>query len=247
MVVKGASIAPEKVRGPRARARLISTDRRSRLDLGAMNGPQRRPQRSVLRYSVGSLLAAVLVTGAGLGWIVRGAAIQRDAIAVIERSGGHVEYSSSRLIPQRLADQYGLAITDAGLDHLHRMSNLTSLHLSGTSVTDRGIARLRTFTRLRELQLPGTGITDNGLTEIAGLSEMRILSVGGTGITDAGLSHPEGMVKLEELYLDRTALTDTEAHSTEAIQRFQDCLRASDPRYLRRGRDTSKSSATGTH
>ena len=43
--------------------------------------PVLRPWRRFLRFSVRGLIVVVLVIGMGLGWIVRSARIQRDAVA----------------------------------------------------------------------------------------------------------------------------------------------------------------------
>jgi hypothetical protein len=51
-----------------------------------------RSWRRYLRFSVRGLIVLVLVVGAGLGWTVRSARIQRDAVAAIERAGGSVGY-----------------------------------------------------------------------------------------------------------------------------------------------------------
>ena len=53
--------------------------------------PVRRPSQS-LRFSVRRLIVLVLVIGAGLGWLVRSARIQRDAVAAIQKVGGRVWY-----------------------------------------------------------------------------------------------------------------------------------------------------------
>ena len=55
--------------------------------------PVSRPWRRFLRFSVRGLIVVVLVIGAGLGWIVRQAHIQRDAVAAIRKAGGSVAYS----------------------------------------------------------------------------------------------------------------------------------------------------------
>ena len=56
--------------------------------------PALRPWRRYLRFSVRGLIVLILVIGAGLGWIVRRASIQRNAVATIERAGGGVDYTS---------------------------------------------------------------------------------------------------------------------------------------------------------
>ncbi len=49
------------------------------------SGPVSRPWQRFLRFSVRGLIVLVLVIGAGLGWIVRSAQVQREAVAAIER------------------------------------------------------------------------------------------------------------------------------------------------------------------
>jgi hypothetical protein len=59
------------------------------------NVPERsgcRQWRSYFRFSVRGLIVLVLVTGGWMGWIVRGARIQREAVAAIEKAGGSVGY-----------------------------------------------------------------------------------------------------------------------------------------------------------
>jgi hypothetical protein len=51
-----------------------------------------RPWRRFLRFSVRGLIVLVLVIGVGLGWIVRSAYIQRDAVAAVKKAGGSVSY-----------------------------------------------------------------------------------------------------------------------------------------------------------
>ena len=56
--------------------------------------PTTRPWRRFLRVSVRGLIVLVLVTGAGVGWLVRSARIQREAVAAIRKAGGGVSYDS---------------------------------------------------------------------------------------------------------------------------------------------------------
>jgi hypothetical protein len=55
-------------------------------------GPVSHPWRRLLRFSVRGLIVLVLVIGAGLGWVVRSARIQREAVAAIKSAGGGVTY-----------------------------------------------------------------------------------------------------------------------------------------------------------
>jgi hypothetical protein len=54
--------------------------------------PAAHTWRRFLRFSVRGLIVFVIVVGAGLGWFVRQAHVQRDAVAAIEEAGGSVRY-----------------------------------------------------------------------------------------------------------------------------------------------------------
>ena len=66
--------------------------------------PISRPWRRYLRFNVRGLIVVVLVIGAGLGWVVSEAHVQRDAVAAIRRAGCSVmyswEWSDGKLIPR---------------------------------------------------------------------------------------------------------------------------------------------------
>jgi hypothetical protein len=57
-----------------------------------------------LRFSVRGLIVLVLLVGGWLGWIVRNARIQREAVAAIERAGRHVAYTVPFVNGQFIAD-----------------------------------------------------------------------------------------------------------------------------------------------
>src|SRR5690242_20006223 len=49
--------------------------------------PVSRPWRRFLRLSVRGIIVVVLLVGAWLGWIVRSARVQHEAVAAIEKAG----------------------------------------------------------------------------------------------------------------------------------------------------------------
>jgi hypothetical protein len=57
-----------------------------------LDGPGSRPWRKLLRFSVRGLIVFVIVIGAGLGWIVHQAHVQRDAVEAIKKAGGTIDY-----------------------------------------------------------------------------------------------------------------------------------------------------------
>ena len=54
--------------------------------------PVPRPWRRFLRFSVRGLIVLVLMIGAGLGWLVRQAHVQRDAVHAIKQAHGLASY-----------------------------------------------------------------------------------------------------------------------------------------------------------
>ncbi len=191
-------------------------------------GPVSRSWRRYLRFSVRGLIALVLVIGLGLGWIVRSARIQREAVASITRAGGSLEYEwqwdNRRNAPQEvprtprwLADLTGVELfdyvvtarvkqadADAQIAHVGRLSALVELHLSGTNASDSGISHLAGLTDLKILRLNQTRITDVGLAHLSRLRNLEWLDLGGTRVSDAGLVHLAALSNLKWLDLSGT-------------------------------------------
>jgi WD40 repeat protein len=126
-------------------------------------------------------------------------------------------------------------ITDAGLEHLGRLTELEEVNLNWSKVTPAGVLRLiKDRKKLRRLELSGvdlhdedltalqpltslellnlrsTLITDNGVAKLQSLTHLRILNISTNRghISDAALEALKPMTSLERLDLDRTAITD---------------------------------------
>jgi hypothetical protein len=101
--------------------------------------PVSRPWGRYLRVSVRGLIVVVLLIGASLGWIVRSAHTQRDAVAPLKRAGGLVRYEWGR------TDNFleFTQVTDAGLAHLKGLTKLNYLTASRTHVTVAGLNELK--------------------------------------------------------------------------------------------------------
>ncbi len=167
------------------------------------DGPVSHHWRKYLRLSGRAILVLVLVMGAGLGWLVRNARIQREAVVAIKAAGGSVEYdwesNKGKLILSRepwapgwLVNLVGIdyfvndPVTDQGRVHLKRLSNLSSLNLHGTQVTDAGLAHLKGLTKLADLDLSSTTVSDAGLVHLKGLSNLLELRLNLTQVPEAG-------------------------------------------------------------
>ena len=81
---------------------------------------------------------------------------------------------------------YSKKVTDAGLAHIEKLSDLKHLDLSGTHITDAGLSRLHALTNLQSLYLGSTYVTDVGLKHLEGLVKLRTLILIGTTVTFEG-------------------------------------------------------------
>jgi Leucine Rich repeat len=195
--------------------------------------PVSLPWRRFLRFSVRGLIVFVIVVGAGLGWTVRQAHIQRDAVMAIKKSGGSVAYGwafwdgndirgGKPWAPRWLVDHIGIDYfahvtavwlywsstpTDSSLGHVGRLTRLQELYDHSRSTSDAGLAHLKGLTGLSSLILPGNGVTDAGLAHLEGLTNLSTLDLRGTQVTDAGLVHLTELTHLKRLYLSRTQVT----------------------------------------
>ncbi len=130
--------------------------------------------RRFLRFSVRGLIVLVLFVGAGLGWLVGQAHIQRDAVAAIRKAGGSVFYNwevyhgkptpgGRPWAPSWLVDLIGvdffghvtdaywygpLSPADTALAEVGRLNQLEGLSLAGATVNDAGLVHLKGLTKL---------------------------------------------------------------------------------------------------
>ena len=198
------------------------------------NQPSERSRRNWLRLSVWALMVLVSSFGAGLGWIVRSARIQRDAVAAIRKAGGGVLYSwqmqegdviwgGKPWPPEWLIRRVGIdyfghvvvvyihstsRINDDEMVYIRDLASLEELCLSISSVTDSGLTNLKRLKGLRRLELDDTQVTDAGLEHLQGLTKLTVLELDNTRITDAGLAHLKGLTKLVDLDLSGTHVTE---------------------------------------
>ena len=159
--------------------------------------------RRFLRFSVRGLIVLVIVVGVWLGWIVRSARIQREAVAVINDAGGGVrcDWQSKKgkyvrrkqpWAPRWLVDLIGVdyfghvtavelfqPISDRVLVQVGRLPGMQLLDLNGTSTSDAGLAHLKAqlHSRLRRQAGPPKGP-----------DQARRAHLSGTQVTDAGVN-----------------------------------------------------------
>jgi internalin A len=184
--------------------------------------PLLKPRRRWLRMSVRGLIILVLVIGAGLGWIVRRAHVQRDAVAEIKKAGGSVFYDWEW--KNGMPIQLGIPwtprwLTDlVGIDYF---GHVTAIWLARSSTaSDSAIAQVGRLTRLRYLSLHGPSVGDSALAHLTGLTDLSWLDFDGTQVSDAGLAHLKGLTNLSELGLFGTHVTNAGLFHLKGLTRL---------------------------
>jgi len=177
-----------------------------------------RVRRRLLRprLSLRATMIVVLIVGGGFGWIVHRARSQTEAVAEIERSGGHVRYdwqrhysrSENRVIPDRPIP--GWLMRNLGPDYF---SDVNAAVLTDdpktSSINEAFAARLGRLHRLEILRIPsGSSLDDAGMTQLSGLTRLQELDLRCSGVTGAGLVHLSEMRELRQLQLGSTPLRD---------------------------------------
>jgi hypothetical protein len=168
--------------------------------------------RRFIRFSLRGLIVFVVVIGIAIGWVVRGARIQREAVAAIWKAGGIVFYDwelkNGQMIrapkpwgPTWLVNSIGVdyfgnvvrvIIPDApddALMHIGRLGHLQRADIGKREVT-AGLAHLRGLTIIPALNfdLSYTAVTDGDLAHLKGLDGTWAIRLLDTQVTDAGLA-----------------------------------------------------------
>jgi hypothetical protein len=99
-------------------------------------------------------------------------------------------------------------ITDAGLQHLGNLANVTSLSLKRTNVTGVGFRHLHGWSQLESLDLEQSRVTDDGLQHLAGLTGLTSLSLKRTNLSGKGFRHLHTLSNLASLELNESLITD---------------------------------------
>jgi hypothetical protein len=114
------------------------------------------------------------------------------------------------------------SITDAGMESLATLPNLTVLDLADTKITNSGLKPLLRLKKLDELSLIGTKVDDEGVRLLAeNVPSLRVISLARTSITDAALDALVALPKLESVILYETRITDRGIQSLSHLKHLK--------------------------
>ena len=188
--------------------------------------PFSRPWRRFLRFSVRGTIGIVLIIGVWLGWFVRSARIQRNAVASVKRAGRTILYERNMNMDEGmwLRDRWPIPpkwlVDSLGIDYF---SNVDGVVLRNTG-TDKDLMAIACLRHLRFLNLGNSPITDGGLKKLSGLTNLTQLRLHGTRISDVGLSHLEGLTRFWELFLVDTRVTDAGLGHLRCLSSLTRCV-----------------------
>jgi Leucine Rich repeat len=174
-----------------------------------------RSWREFLRFSVRGLIVIVLATALWLGWLVRSARIQHNAVIAIERAGGYVVYEETFGNKRFHRSDINVATWFTRTLGVDTSCRVWSVRFNGIP-SDADMVFLGRLTTLEDLLLTNANVTDAGLVHLASLTRLTHLYLDGTRVTDAGLSHLSGLSRLAVLFLQRTRVSD---EGVRALQR----------------------------
>jgi hypothetical protein len=192
--------------------------------------------RRWLRISVRGLIALVLVSGAGIWFVVetfRSADRQRMAVAAIRQAQGSVRYDRQfeydevlangqvqppKWLVKRIGVDFFANVTqvfladstsDQDLFYVGQLDRLEVLgDRSAPKLSGAGLSYLKGLSALRALLLQDTNVTDAGLVHLSRMSSLRHLDLSRTQVADGGLMYLQGLTGLESLKLEHTQITD---------------------------------------
>lgn len=113
-------------------------------------------------------------------------------------------------------------VTDAGVEALAETGRLTYIDLYRTEVTDAAVEALAACKGLKWLGLEDTGITDASLTAINGLPALEGINVGGNAISEAGIVQLAKITSLKHVHLDDVQVTEAAAVAIASLPRLEE-------------------------
>jgi hypothetical protein len=178
------------------------------------------------------MIVLVLVVGGWLGWIVRSARIQREAVAAIEKARGFCvyewQYDNLGIYPYRGPAWPEWLVDLLGEDYFGHVVfvQISRIDLDEDEWSDSdqhrleaALARVGYLGQLVELNLNNIPADDAGLTDLKRLMHLKKLRLTDTKVTD--LTFVQTMTQLEELNLNDSSVRDAGLARLHGLNRLR--------------------------
>ena len=190
--------------------------------------PVSRPWRRFLRFSVRGMIVLVLVLGGWLGWIVRSARIQRDAVAAIRCADGFVwydwEWCNGRKFPGKPWAPDWL-IRAIGVDYVGRVACVTYFrrvdNFNEALLVERQKRRRHPDYTPPYFHVRVPGYDGAFAADLKSLADLSDLNLSSTDVTDDGLANLAGLTNLVRLNLEETQITDAGLIHLERLTKIE--------------------------
>ena len=148
--------------------------------------PVRGWVRSRTRLSVRLMMVLVLVIGGGLGWIERGARIQRQVVAAVQAAGGRCSFSQdwreNPTISGVRPEAHPWLVRHVNVNYVDSVIAISlvprNVH-DPAKANDETLASIGKLDRLESLSLNSTAVTDAGLVHLKGKTRLKYLELSG--------------------------------------------------------------------
>ena len=201
-------------------------------------GPGRMTDKGLTHLAACSRLEYLMLSGTNFTDF--GMAYIKDIPRLKILHAGHLNHLTDRGMEnistaaqvERMSFHWADGITEAGLAHLARLSNLKMLDVSHAQLTDTGTVHLAKLKGIENLEIDGKNLTDIGLTRLAQLTSLRKLSAGRPFFvdpnkdknyyTDAGVGRlAANCPRLEELAVGSIGMTDASMKAIAGLRHLR--------------------------
>ena len=149
----------------------------------------------------------------GVDFFARVIEVEWGSASNTDNDGSHVICSGTDSGMEILRDLPDIEVFYQGYDNVE---------VSGVGITDAGLEHLKRLTRLEDLRLYCTHVTDAGVEHLSGLTRLKSLSLNSDRFSGSGVA---GLTRLEDLWLRDSANdgwgagTPGRADATESARR----------------------------
>ena len=167
-------------------------------------------------------LAATVVDDDSAKIIAAFPKLKKLRLARTQVSDAALETLSARTSLEELDLSENSLITNAGMAHLAKLTNLKKLNLWRVQISDEGALLLASLTKMEWLNLDNSMLGDAGLLLLKDMKALTFLHIGSTQVTEVGAPALFHLTTLNDLKLTRTAMGASDTAVTDLKNHLPD-------------------------
>ena len=167
-------------------------------------------------------LAGTVIDDDSAKFLVAYPKLKKIRLARTQISDAALEILSARTSLEEIDLSENSLITNAGMAHLAKLTNLKKLNLWRVQISDDGALLLAALTKMDWLNLDNSKLGDGGLPLLLNMKALTFLHIGSTQVTEAGAPLLFHLKTLKDLKLTRTALGSSDVAVAELKKNLPD-------------------------